>query len=87
MPRRPRGGVIRAKLITPSTEGITYNYPLHLEYHERQSALVTSHGKTLDGSYFQPLRDRMGAWIKTNETLIVAGLLGLPENANGLVSA
>ncbi len=78
---------MRAKLIIPSTGGVTYNYRLHLEYHERQAVLVTSHGKTLDGSYFQLLRDRMGAWIETNEAPIVAGVLRLPENANGLVPA
>lgn len=78
---------MRAKLVIPSSEGITYNYRLHLEYHEKQPVLVTSHGKTLDGSYFQLLRDRMGAWIETNEMPIVAGLLGLPENETGLVPA
>ncbi len=78
---------MRAKLVIPSSEGITYNYRLHLEYHEKQPVLVTSHGKTLDGSYFQLLRDRMGAWIETNEMPIVAGLLGLPESETGLVPA
>ena len=78
---------MRAKLVIPSSEGITYNYRLHLEYHEKQPVLVTSHGKTLDGSYFQLLRDRTGAWIETNEMPIVAGLLGLPESETGLVPA
>jgi hypothetical protein len=78
---------MRAKLVIPSSKGITYNYPLHVEYHEQQPVLVTSRGRTMDGPYFQLLRDRMGAWIETTESPVVAHLLGLPEDAAGLVPA
>jgi hypothetical protein len=57
---------------------------LRLEFHDGKPALFSSHGHTIDGSYFQLLRDRMGALIETDDVIIVAGVLGLPANEPGL---
>jgi hypothetical protein len=49
--------------------------------------LFSSHGHTINGTYFQLLRDRMGARIETDDLPVVSGLLGLPANEPGLNSA
>ena len=73
-----------ATLIIPSSEGVSQTYPLRLEFHEGKPVLFSSHGHTINGAYFQLLRDRMGARIETDDVAVVAGLLGLPANAPGL---
>ena len=73
-----------ATLIIPSSEGVSQTYPLSLEYFEGHPVLFSSHGHTINGSYFQLLRDRMGARIETEDVSVVAGLLGLPANEPGL---
>jgi hypothetical protein len=73
-----------ATLIIPSSEGVSQVYPLRLEYHNGKPVLFSSHGHTIDGSYFQLLRDRMGARIETDDVTVVSGVLGLPANEPGL---
>jgi hypothetical protein len=73
-----------ATLIIPSTEGVSQSYPLRLEYIEGHAVLFSSHGHTINGAYFQLLRDRMGARIETDDIPVVAGILGLPANEPGL---
>jgi len=73
-----------ATLIIPSSEGVSQAYPLRLEYHHGKPVLFSSHGHTIDGSYFQLLRDRMGARIETDDVTVVSGVLGLPANEPGL---
>ena len=73
-----------ATLIIPSSEGVSQTYPLSLEFFEGHPALFSSHGHTISRSYFQLLRDRMGARIETNDVSVVAGILGLPANEPGL---
>src|SRR5436309_107397 len=46
-----------ATLIIPSSEGVTQTYPLRLEYSDGHPVLFSSHGHTINGSYFQLLRD------------------------------
>ena len=76
-----------ATLIIPSTEGVSQSYPLRLEVVEGHPVLFSSHGHTINGTYFQLLRDRMGARIETDDLPVVSGLLGLPANEPGLNSA
>ena len=73
-----------ATLIIPSSEGVSQTYPLRLEFFEGHPALFSSHGHTISSSYFQLLRDRMGARIETDDVSVVAGILGLPANEPGL---
>ena len=73
-----------ATLIMPSSEGVSQVYPLRLEYHNGKPVLFSSHGHTIDGLYFQLLRDRMGARIETDDVTVVSGLLGLLANEPGL---
>jgi hypothetical protein len=75
-----------ATLIIPSPEGVSQAYPLRLEYHNGKLVLFSSHGHTINGSYFQLLRDKMGARIETDEVSVVAGVLGLPEKEPGLTA-
>jgi hypothetical protein len=73
-----------ATLIIPSSDGVSQSYPLRLEFHEGKPVLFSSHGHTINGSYFQLLRDRMNARIETDDVAVVAGILGLPANDRGL---
>ena len=73
-----------ATLIIPSSEGVSQVYPLRLEILEGRPALFSSHGHTISRSYFELLRDRMGARIETDDVTVVAGILGLPANEPGL---
>ncbi|PYM11553.1 MAG: hypothetical protein DME18_13705 [Verrucomicrobia bacterium] len=73
-----------ATLIIPSSEGVSQTYPLRLEFHEGNPVLFSSHGHTINGSYFQLLRDRMGARIETDDLSVVAGVLGIPAHDPGL---
>ena len=73
-----------ATLIIPTPEGVSQTYPLRLDSHEGKPVLFSSHGHTINGSYFQLLRDRMGARIETDDIPVVAGVLGLPVNEPGL---
>ncbi len=73
-----------ATLIIPSTEGVSQTYPLRLEFVAGQPVLFSSHGHTINGSYFQLLRDRMGARIETDDVSVVAKILGLSANEPGL---
>ena len=73
-----------ATLIIPSSEGVSQTYPLRLEFLKGHPVLFSSHGHTINGSYFQLLRDRMGARIETDDISVVAGILGLPANEPGL---
>ncbi len=75
-----------ATLIIPSSEGVSQTYPLRLEFHEGKPVLFSSHGHTINGPYFQLLRDRMGAKIETDDVPVVAGVLGLPLNEPGLTA-
>jgi hypothetical protein len=77
-------GAMLATLIIPSSEGVSQTYPLHLEFFEGHPALFSSHGHTISRSYFELLRDRMGARIETDDVPVVAGILGLPSNEPGL---
>ena len=77
-------GPMLATLIIPSSEGVSQTYPLHLEFFEGHPALFSSHGHTISRSYFELLRDRMGARIETDDVPVVAGILGLPSNEPGL---
>ncbi len=74
-----------ATLIIPSSEGVSQSYPLRLEFHGGNPVLFSSHGHTINGSYFQLLRDRMGALIETDDVSVVAGILGIPATEPGLV--
>lgn len=78
---------MQATLIIPSEEGITQLYPLSLEFENGKPLLRSSHGHVVHGSYFQLLRDRMGARIETSDREIVARVLGLPLDEPGLVAA
>ena len=60
-----------ATLIIPSLEGVSQTYPLRLEFYSGKPALFSSHGHTINGPYFQLLRDRMGARIETDDVSIV----------------
>jgi len=73
-----------ATLIIPSSAGVSQTYPLRLEFFEGRPVLFSSHGHTINGSYFQLLRDRMDARIETDDVSVVAGILGLPANEPGL---
>ena len=73
-----------ATLIIPSSEGVSQTYPLRLEFFDGQPALFSSRGHTISRSYFELLRDRMGARIETDDVTVVAGILGLPANEPGL---
>ena len=73
-----------ATLIIPSSTGVSQAYPLRLEHHKGRPVLVSSHGHTINGSYFQWLRDRMGARIETDDASMVTGVLGLPAGEPGL---
>lgn len=73
-----------ATLIIPSSEGVSQTYPLRLEFLEGNPVLFSSHGHTINGSYFQLLRDRMGARIETDDLSVVAGVLGIPAHDPGL---
>jgi len=73
-----------ATLIIPSSEGVSQTYPLRLEFSDGHAALFSSHGHTISRSYFELLRDRMGARIETDDATVVAGVLGLPANEPGL---
>ena len=73
-----------ATLIIPSPEGVSQTYPLRLEFHDGKPVLFSSHGHTINGSYFQLLREQMGARIETDDVSVVAGVLGLPVNEPGL---
>ena len=73
-----------ATLIIPSSEGVSQTYPLHLDFFEGHPALLSSHGHTISRSYFELLRDRMGALIETDDVPVVAGILGVPSNEPGL---
>ena len=73
-----------ATLIIPSSEGVSQAYPLRLESFEGHPVLFSSRGHTINGTYFQLLRDRMGARIETDDVSVVAGILGLPANEPGL---
>jgi len=73
-----------ATLIIPSSEGVSQTYRLRLEFHQGKPVLFSSHGHTINGPYFQLLRDRMGARIETDDVPVVAGVLGLPHNEPGL---
>ena len=73
-----------ATLIIPSSEGVSQTYPLLLEFSDGRPVLFSSHGHTINGAYFQLLRDGMGARIETDDVSVVAGLLGLPANEPGL---
>ena len=75
-----------ATLIIPSAEGVSQTYPLRLEFHAGKPVLFSSHGHTIDGTYFQLLRDKMGAMIETDDVSMVAGVLGLPANEPGLTA-
>ena len=75
-----------ATLIIPSSEGVSQTYPLRLEYHGGKPVLFSSHGHTINGSYFQLLRERMGALIETDDVSMVAGILGLPDSEPGLTA-
>ena len=76
-----------ATLIIPSTEGVSQSYSLRLEYIEGHAVLFSSHGHSINGAYFQLLRDRMGARIETDDVPVVAGILGVPANEPGLSAA
>ena len=76
-----------ATLIIPSSEGVSQAYPLRLESFEGHPVLFSSRGHTINGTYFQLLRDRMGARIETDDVSVVAGILGLPANEPGLSAA
>jgi len=73
-----------ATLIIPASEGVSQTYPLRLEFEQGKPVLLSSHGHTVSGPYFQLLRDRMGARIETDDVSVVAGVLGLPANEPGL---
>ena len=75
-----------ATLIIPSAEGVSQTYPLRLEFYDGKPVLFSSHGHTINGSYFQLLRDRMGARIETDDVSVVAGILCLPANEPGLTA-
>jgi len=75
-----------ATLIIPSLEGVSQTYPLRLEFYSGKPVLFSSHGHTINGPYFQLLRDRMGARIETDDVSVVAGVLGLPAHEPGLNS-
>lgn len=75
---------VLATLIIPSPNGVSQAFPLRLEYHQGNPVLVSSHGHTINGSYFQLLRERMGARIETDDVLMVAGVLGLTPDEAGL---
>ena len=81
---RAKNGSMLATLIIPSSEGVSQTYPLRLEYSRGPTVLFSSHGHTIDGTYSQLLRYRMGARIETDDVPVVAGLLGLPTNEPGL---
>ena len=73
-----------ATLIIPSSEGVSQTYPLRLEFSKGHPVLFSSRGHTIDGTYFQLLRDRMGARIETDDVSVVAGIMGLPATEPGL---
>ena len=73
-----------ATMTIPSVAGVSQTYPLHLEMHQGKPVLMSREGRIVTGSYFQLLRDRMGASIETPDVEVIAGLLGVPKTEPGI---
>lgn len=76
-----------ATMTIPSAAGVSQTYPLHLEIREGKPVLMSREGRIVTGSYFQLLRDRMGATIETPDVEVIAGLLGVPRTEPGISKA
>lgn len=62
-----------------------YHWPLRWTTHHPASryglgVLLTANNEVVDGFFFRFLRERVGAWIKTDDPARVAGALGIEIN-------